>query len=71
MRSLLSSRGAIVTDSRTNTVIMSDTAEKIEQLRSLLKQLDSPVKQVMVEARVVRASTDFTNELGELDFNQT
>lgn len=64
MRSLLSSRGAIVTDSRTNTVIMSDTAEKIEQLRSLLKQLDSPVKQVMVEARVVRASTDFTNELG-------
>lgn len=64
MRSLLSSRGSIVTDTRTNTLIMNDTADKIEQLKQILKQLDSPVKQVMVEARIVRTSIDFTNELG-------
>lgn len=64
MRSLLSSRGSMIVDNRTNTVIINDTAEKVQQLKSILKQLDFPVKQVMVEARIVRASTDFTNELG-------
>lgn len=64
MRSLLSSRGSMIVDNRTNTVIINDTAEKVQQLKSILKQLDYPVKQVMVEARIVRASTEFTNELG-------
>lgn len=64
MRSLLSSRGSMIVDNRTNTVIINDTAEKVQQLKSILKQLDLPVKQVMVEARIVRASTDFTNKLG-------
>lgn len=64
MRSLLSSRGSIVIDTRTNTVIMSDTAEKIEQLKNIIKQIDLPVKQVMIEARVVRATTSFSKSLG-------
>ncbi|ENU79501.1 hypothetical protein F975_02747 [Acinetobacter sp. ANC 3789] len=64
MRSLLSSRGSIVTDSRTNTVIINDTAEKIEQLRGLVKQIDIPVKQVMIEARIVRATTTFSKSIG-------
>ncbi|ENV48641.1 hypothetical protein P255_00150 [Acinetobacter brisouii CIP 110357] len=64
MRSLLSSRGSIVIDTRTNTVIMSDTAEKIEQLKNIIKQIDLPVKQVMIEARVVRATTSFSKSIG-------
>ncbi|MCG2573853.1 type IV pilus secretin PilQ family protein [Acinetobacter sp. ME22] len=64
MRSLLSSRGSIVTDTRTNTVIMNDTAEKIEQLKNIIKQIDLPVKQVMIEARIVRATTDFSRSIG-------
>ncbi|WP_111893759.1 type IV pilus secretin PilQ family protein [Acinetobacter sp. MB5] len=64
MRSLLSPRGAIVIDTRTNTVIISDTAEKVEQLKNIIKQIDMPVKQVMIEARIVRATTDFSKSIG-------
>lgn len=64
MRSLLSSRGSIIIDNRTNTLIMNDTADKIEQLKQIIKQLDSPVKQVMIEARIVRATTDFSRSIG-------
>ncbi|MHA3055581.1 type IV pilus secretin PilQ family protein [Acinetobacter sp. ANC 4633] len=62
--SLLSDRGSIIIDIRTNTVIMSDTAEKIEQLKNIIKQIDLPVKQVMIEARVVRATTSFSKSIG-------
>ncbi|MEB3767294.1 type IV pilus secretin PilQ [Acinetobacter sp. MD2] len=64
MRSLMSSRGSIVIDTRTNTVIMNDTAAKIEQLRNIIKQIDLPVKQVMIEARIVRTQLDLAHELG-------
>lgn len=64
MRSLLSSRGSIVIDTRTNTVIINDTAAKIEQLKNIINQIDLPVKQVMIEARIVRASTDFSKSIG-------
>ena len=62
--SFLSERGRIVTDDRTNTVVISDTADKVNQMKNLLSQLDVPVQQVVVEARIVRATKSFSNELG-------
>ena len=62
--SLLSPRGTISIDPRTNTLIINDTATKIDQIRKMIDLLDVSVKQVMVEARIVRASTDFTKEMG-------
>ncbi|MFW2012057.1 type IV pilus secretin PilQ [Acinetobacter bereziniae] len=62
--SLLSPRGTISTDPRTNTLIINDTAQKIDQIRKMIDLLDVSVKQVMVEARIVRATTDFTKEMG-------
>lgn len=62
--SLLSPRGTISVDPRTNTLIINDTSQKIDQIRKMIDLLDVSVKQVMVEARIVRASTDFTKEMG-------
>lgn len=62
--SLLSPRGTVTVDIRTNTLIITDTAQKIDQIRKMIDLLDISVKQVMVEARIVRASTDFTKEMG-------
>lgn len=62
--SLLSPRGTVSTDPRTNTLIINDTSQKIDQIRKMIDLLDVPVKQVMIEARVVSASTDFTKEMG-------
>lgn len=64
LESLLSSRGSAVADVRTNTVIVNDTAQNIDKVRKMIDLLDVSVKQVMVEARIVRASTDFTKEMG-------
>ena len=64
MESLLSSRGSAVADTRTNTLIVNDTAQNIDKVRKMIELLDVQVKQVMVEARIVRASTSFTKELG-------
>ncbi|NNH87450.1 type IV pilus secretin PilQ family protein [Acinetobacter terrae] len=62
--SLLSSRGTISADARTNTLIINDTAQNIDKVRKMVDLLDIPVKQVMVEARIVRASTEFSKEMG-------
>src|SRR5690606_14507421 len=62
--SLLSSRGTISADARTNTLIINDTAQNIDKVRKLVDLLDIPVKQVMVEACIVRASTEFSKEMG-------
>jgi len=62
--SLLSSRGSISIDKRTNTLIVNDTEPFIVKIRKMIDLLDVPVKQVMVEARVVTADTNFTRELG-------
>lgn len=64
LESLLSSRGSVVADTRTNTLIVNDTAQNIDKVRKMIDLLDVSVKQVMVEARIVRASTDFTKEMG-------
>jgi type IV pilus assembly protein PilQ len=62
--SLLSSRGTMSIDARTNTLIIQDTSKKIEDIRELILKLDVPVKQVMIEARIVRATDSFSKEMG-------
>ncbi|UBX52678.1 type IV pilus secretin PilQ [Acinetobacter pseudolwoffii] len=62
--SLLSSRGSVSIDARTNTLIVNDTQPFIDKIRNMVDLLDVQVKQVMVEARVVRASTEFAKEMG-------
>ena len=62
--SLLSSRGSVSVDARTNTIIVNDTQLFIDKIRNMVDLLDVQVKQVMVEARIVRATTDFTKEMG-------
>lgn len=61
---LLSTRGTVSVDARTNTLIIQDTAATIDKVRSLIARLDVPVKQVMIEARIVRATDSFGKELG-------
>lgn len=61
---LLSPRGSVSYDARTNTLIINDTAKKIEDIRKVVGQIDIPVRQVMVEARIVRASTNFSKAMG-------
>lgn len=64
LESLLSSRGSVVADTRTNTLIINDTSQNIDKVRKMIDLLDVSVKQVMIEARIVRATTDFTKEMG-------
>ena len=61
---LLSSRGSVSVDERTNTLLIQDTAAKLDAIRSALTYLDIPVRQVVIEARIVIASTDFEKNLG-------
>jgi type IV pilus assembly protein PilQ len=61
---LLSTRGSAIVDSRTNTLIVKDTAKKLEDVKSLIHKLDVPVQQVMIEARVVIADDTFAKNLG-------
>ena len=62
--SILSNRGNAVVDERTNTIIVTDTPEKIAEFRRLIAHIDIPIKQVLIEARIVIANTDFKKELG-------
>ncbi|MES2824025.1 MAG: type IV pilus secretin PilQ [Pseudomonadota bacterium] len=62
--SVLSARGQAIVDERTNSIIVTDTAERIEAFKKLVEQIDIPVRQVMIEARIVIANTDFRRELG-------
>lgn len=63
-RSILSERGSAIVDERTNTIILTDTENKIADFRRLIRELDVPVRQVMIEARIVIANTNFRRELG-------
>lgn len=56
--------GKISVDARTNTIWIQDTGTKIEEVRNLIKQLDIPVKQVQIEARIVEVSKDFAQDIG-------
>ena len=60
----LSSRGSVTSDDRTNTLLVVDTPDKIEEIRTLVSKLDKPVQQVLIESRVVVATDNFARELG-------
>ncbi len=62
--SIVSSRGSVIVDERTNSIIMTDTADRLEEFRKVIAQLDVPVRQVLIEARIVTAATNFREELG-------
>ena len=63
-RGFLSPRGSVSFDPRTNTLLLSETAQKITEIKELIKLLDRPVDQVLIEARIVIASETFARELG-------
>jgi len=63
-QSILSGRGNVTVDERTNQLIVKDTAKNLERVRELVKQLDVPVRQVLIESRIVIANSDFSRELG-------
>ena len=60
----LSSRGRIVADERTNTLMISDIPKKIARMRELISVIDRPVDQVLIESRIVIATDTFARELG-------
>ncbi len=62
--SLLSPRGSVTVDDRTNSLLVQDVAEKIKQLRNVVAKLDKPVRQVLIETRIVEANDNFSQELG-------
>jgi len=62
--SLLSNRGSVAIDERTNTLLLQDTPERLADVRRLVATLDIPVRQVLIEARVVIVSNDFERSLG-------
>ena len=57
-------RGNVIYDDRTNSLIVTLTQERIDELRRIVTQLDIPVRQVMIEARIVEANVDFDKSLG-------
>ena len=62
--SLLSERGNVTVDERTNNLLVQDTAQKLDEIRRLVQRLDIPVKQVLIESRIVVANDDFSKSLG-------
>ncbi|STX28254.1 type IV pilus assembly protein PilQ [Legionella beliardensis] len=62
--SLLSKRGSVSVDERTNMIWIQDVGEQIERVRELIKQLDIPVKQVQIEARIVNVTREAIKDLG-------
>ncbi|MDO8860980.1 type IV pilus secretin PilQ [Haliea sp. E1-2-M8] len=75
--SLISSRGSVIVEPRTNSLIVTETAAKLAEIRELIDLVDIPIRQVMIEARIVIAQSDLEKELGiewgggfvENDFN--
>ncbi len=61
---LLSERGEVAIDQRTNVLLISDTVDRLEAVRNLITSLDIPIRQVLIEARIVIASDDFAKNLG-------
>ncbi len=61
---ILSKRGSAVIDPRTNMLFVQDTPSRLEQVRALVRKIDVPVRQVLIEARIVEASDTFTRNVG-------
>jgi type IV pilus secretin PilQ/predicted competence protein len=64
LRTRISSRGEIIVDERTNTLLISEVRDKLDLLEKLISVVDTPTPQVSIEARVVEANTNFTRNLG-------
>jgi len=64
VENIKSERGTVSVDKRTNTIIMTDLASIVKRAKSIVKEFDTPVKQIMIEARIVDASTSFSRDLG-------
>ncbi|CAD2223266.1 Type IV pilus biogenesis protein PilQ [Pseudoalteromonas sp. 3J6] len=62
--SIITARGSVSVDQRTNTLLMKDTAKSIESVRRMVETLDIPVKQVVIEARMVTVRDNVTEDLG-------
>jgi type IV pilus assembly protein PilQ len=62
--SLMSERGNVTIDERTNTLLIQDTDDKLVEIRKLIAKLDVPVRQVLIESRIVIANNDFNRDLG-------
>ena len=62
--SLISERGSVVVDERTNSIVVTDTAAKLSEIRDLIEKVDIPIRQVMIEARIVIASSNIDEQLG-------
>ncbi|MEQ9451446.1 MAG: type IV pilus secretin PilQ family protein [Pseudomonadales bacterium] len=63
-KQLVSSRGSVIVDERTNSIIITDTADQLESFRRVIAQLDIPVRQVLIEARIVTANSTFSEQFG-------
>ena len=63
-KDLISSRGFVSSDARTNTISVRETSEKLDEIRRLVNTWDVPVRQVSIEARIVRAQTNVSEDLG-------
>lgn len=61
---VISKRGSVIVDERTNSIILTETAGNIAEFRAVLDKLDVPVRQVLIEARIVSASSNVTESLG-------
>lgn len=75
IQGLLTSRGSVTVDARTNTIIVKDVADNVSSIRTLIETLDSQVPQVLIEARIVETNDTFTKQLGiqwggDLSFSQ-
>ncbi len=64
VNSLLSERGSVAIDVRTNTLLVQDTVDRLADVRRLVATLDIPVRQVLIESRIVIVNDDFSRELG-------
>lgn len=60
----ISDRGTVTVDSRSNSLIVTDTASALDRIRDLIRKLDRPVKQVLIETRIVIATDNFARQLG-------
>jgi type IV pilus assembly protein PilQ len=64
IKNILSDRGKIDTDERTNTLIVHDISKNVKQIETLVKRLDTRIPQVLIEARIVEATDGFSREIG-------
>jgi type IV pilus assembly protein PilQ len=61
---MISERGSIAVDDRTNTLLVTDTAQRLQDIRRMVRTLDIPIKQVLIESRIVVVNDDFSRDLG-------